>query len=145
MCGVIWHLFVSCFKVSMLLLTVNVWGFHFEMWSDEYSLSQFWVILLMEMYGQPWLELPYLKNIWRSHSHHCIITPWATLILCSIELTNISPIFGPYWHESIAQLLRICQLRFRDVNFPFHVILKVFYGIEVWWLWRLFDNSQLIE
>ncbi len=42
--------------------------------------------------------------------------------------------FGPYWHDSITQLLQIY-----DVNLPFHHIPKVLYWIEIWWLWRPFE------
>ncbi len=28
--------------------------------------------------------------------------------------------FGPYWHDSITQLLQICRLHIHDVNLPFH-------------------------
>ncbi len=47
--------------------------------------------------------------------------------------------FGPYWHESITQLLQICRLHIHDVNLPFHHIPKVLYWIEIWWLWRPFE------
>ncbi len=30
--------------------------------------------------------------------------------------------FGPYWHDSITQLLQICRLHIHDVNLPFHHI-----------------------
>ncbi len=46
---------------------------------------------------------------------------------------------GPYWHDSITQLLQICQLHFHDVNLPFHHIPKELYWIEIWWLWRSFE------
>ncbi len=42
--------------------------------------------------------------------------------------------FGPYWHDSITQLLQICRLHIHDVNLPFHHIPKVLYWIEIWWL-----------
>ncbi len=42
--------------------------------------------------------------------------------------------FGPYWHDSIMQLLQICRLHIHDVNLPFHHIPKVLYWIEIWWL-----------
>ncbi len=35
--------------------------------------------------------------------------------------------FGPYWHDSITQLLQICRLHIHDVNLPFHHIPKVLY------------------
>ncbi len=44
--------------------------------------------------------------------------------------------FGPYWHDSIMQLLYICWLHIHDANLPFHHIPKVLYWIEIWWLWR---------
>ncbi len=37
--------------------------------------------------------------------------------------------FGPYWHDSITQLLQICQLHIHDANLPFHHIPKVLYVI----------------
>ncbi len=46
---------------------------------------------------------------------------------------------GPYWHESITQLLQIYQLHIHDVNLPFLHIPKVLYWIEIWWLWRTFE------
>ncbi len=46
--------------------------------------------------------------------------------------------FGPYWHDSIMQLLQICRLHIHDVNLPFHHIPNVLYWIEIWWLWRTF-------
>ncbi len=52
--------------------------------------------------------------------------------------------FGPYWHDSITQLLQICRLHIHDVNLPFHHIPKVLYWIEIWWLWRTFELSELI-
>ncbi len=47
--------------------------------------------------------------------------------------------FGPYWHDSITQLLQICRLHIHDANLPFHYIPKVLYWIEIWWLWRSFE------
>ncbi len=47
--------------------------------------------------------------------------------------------FGPYWHDSITQLLQICRLHIHDANLPFHHIPKVLYWIEIWWLWRPFE------
>ncbi len=47
--------------------------------------------------------------------------------------------FGPYWHDSITQLLQICRLHIHDENLPFHHIPKVLYWMEIWWLWRLFE------
>ncbi len=47
--------------------------------------------------------------------------------------------FGPYWHDSIMQLLQICQLHIHDGNLPFHHIPKVLYWIEIWWLWSPFE------
>jgi len=43
--------------------------------------------------------------------------------------------FGPYWHDSITQLLQICRLHIHNVNLPFHHISKVLYWTEIWWLW----------
>ncbi len=37
--------------------------------------------------------------------------------------------FGPYWHDSITQLLQICRLHIHDANLPFHHIPKELY----WW------------
>ncbi len=42
--------------------------------------------------------------------------------------------FCPYWHDSITQLLQICRLH----------IPKMLYWIEIWWLWRPFEKSELI-
>ncbi len=47
--------------------------------------------------------------------------------------------FGPYWHDSITQLLQICRLHIHDVNLPFQHIPKILYWIEIWWLWRPFE------
>ncbi len=47
--------------------------------------------------------------------------------------------FGPYWHDSITQLLHICPLHIHDANLLFHHITKVLYWIEIWWLWRPFE------
>ena len=52
--------------------------------------------------------------------------------------------FGPYWRVSITQLLQICRLHIHDVNLPFHHILKGLYWIDIWWLWRPFEYSELI-
>ncbi len=52
--------------------------------------------------------------------------------------------FGPYWHDSITQLLQICQLRIHDANLRSHHIPKVLYWIQIWWLWRPFEKSELI-
>ncbi len=41
--------------------------------------------------------------------------------------------FGPYWHDSITQLLQICRLHIHDDNLSFHHIPKVLYWIEIWW------------
>ncbi len=49
--------------------------------------------------------------------------------------------FGPYWHDSITQ---ICRLYIQDVNLSFHHIPKLLYWIEIWWLWRPFEESELI-
>ncbi len=37
--------------------------------------------------------------------------------------------FGPYWHESITQLLQICRLHIHDAILPFHHIPKVLYTL----------------
>ncbi len=47
--------------------------------------------------------------------------------------------FGPYWHDSITQLLQICRLHIHDANLSFHHIPKVLYWIEIWWRWRPFE------
>ncbi len=47
--------------------------------------------------------------------------------------------FGPYWHDSITQLLQICRLHIHDENLSFHHIPKMLYWIEIWWLWRTFE------
>ncbi len=47
--------------------------------------------------------------------------------------------FGPYWHDSITQLLQICRLHIHDANLPFHHITKMLYWIEIWWLWGPFE------
>ncbi len=47
--------------------------------------------------------------------------------------------WGPYWHDSITQLLQICRLHIHDANLPFLRIQKVLYWIEIWWLWRPFE------
>ncbi len=47
--------------------------------------------------------------------------------------------FGPYWHDSITQLLQICQLHIHDANLPFNQIPKVLYWTEIWWPWRPFE------
>ncbi len=52
--------------------------------------------------------------------------------------------FGPYWHDSITQLLQICRLHIHDANLPFHHIPKVLYWIDFWWLWRPFEKRELI-
>ena len=52
--------------------------------------------------------------------------------------------FGPYWHDSITQLLQICRLHIYDANLPFHHISKVLYWIEIWWQWRPLEYSELI-
>lgn len=52
--------------------------------------------------------------------------------------------FGPYWYDSITQLLQICRLHTHDANLLFHHIPKVLYWIEIWWLWRPFEYSELI-
>ncbi len=39
--------------------------------------------------------------------------------------------FGPYWHDSITQLLQICRLHIHDANLPFHHIPNVLYWIEI--------------
>ncbi len=52
--------------------------------------------------------------------------------------------FGPYWHDSITQLLQNCRLHIHYANLPFHHIPKVLYCIEIWWLWRPFEWSELI-
>ncbi len=52
--------------------------------------------------------------------------------------------FGSYCHDSITQLLQICRLHIHDENLSFHHIPKVLYWIEIWWLWRSFEQSELI-
>ncbi len=47
--------------------------------------------------------------------------------------------FGPYWHDSITQLLQICRLVIHDENLSFLHIPKVLYWIEIWGLWRPFE------
>ena len=38
----------------------------------------------------------------------------------------------------------MCRLHIYDANLPFHHIPKVLYWIDIWWLWRLLENSELI-
>jgi len=38
--------------------------------------------------------------------------------------------FGPYWHDSITQLLQICRLHIHDANLPFHHIPNVHIGLR---------------
>ncbi len=38
--------------------------------------------------------------------------------------------FGPYWHESMTQLLLICRLHIHDANLPFHRIPKCSIGLR---------------
>ncbi len=38
--------------------------------------------------------------------------------------------FGPYWHDSITQLLQICRLHIHDATLPFHHIPKVLIGLR---------------
>ncbi len=52
--------------------------------------------------------------------------------------------FGPYWHDSITQLLQICRLHKHDVNLSFHHIPKVLYWIEIWWLWRPWVKELIV-
>ena len=52
--------------------------------------------------------------------------------------------FAPCWHDSITQLLQICWLHIYDANLPFHHIPKVLCWIEIWWLWRPLEYSELI-
>ncbi len=52
--------------------------------------------------------------------------------------------FGPYWLDSITQLLQIHRLHIHDANLPFHHIPKVLYWIKTWWLWRPFEYTELI-
>ena len=41
--------------------------------------------------------------------------------------------FGPYWHDSIMQLLQICCLHIHDVNLPFHHIpQRCSIGLRFW-------------
>ncbi len=47
--------------------------------------------------------------------------------------------FGPYWHDSITQLLQICRLHIHDENLSFLHIPKLLYWIEIWGLWRPFE------
>lgn len=51
--------------------------------------------------------------------------------------------FGPYWHDSITQFLQISRLHIYDANLLFHLIPKVLCCVEIWWLWRPFDYSEL--
>ncbi len=47
--------------------------------------------------------------------------------------------FGPYWYDSITQLLQICRLHIHDANLPFQHIPKVLYWIEIWCQWRALE------
>ncbi len=49
--------------------------------------------------------------------------------------------FGPYWHDSITQLLQICLLHIHDENLSFHHIPKLLYWIEIWGLiYKVYKN-----
>lgn len=41
-------------------------------------------------------------------------------------------------------LLQICWLHIHNANLPFHHIPKMFYWIEIWWMWGSFKYSELI-
>ncbi len=71
------------------------------------------------------------------------------LILHSIDSTRCWIHSSEIWvhidrHDSIMQLLQICRLHIHDANLPFHHIPKVLYWIEIWWLWRPFEESEHI-
>lgn len=42
--------------------------------------------------------------------------------------------FGPYWRDSVTQLLQICKLHVYDANLPFHNVPKELCWIETWGL-----------
>lgn len=52
--------------------------------------------------------------------------------------------FGSYWHDSFTQLLQICWLHIHNANLLFHCIPKVLYWMDIWWLQRQYEGSELI-
>ena len=52
--------------------------------------------------------------------------------------------FGPYWHDSITQLLQICWQHIHDTNLLLQHISKVLFWMEIWRLWRPVEFSELI-
>jgi len=54
----------------------------------------------------------------------------------NMVLENFLRDFVPYWHDSIMHI--------HDVNLQFQHISKLLYWIEICWLWRPFEFSELI-
>lgn len=52
--------------------------------------------------------------------------------------------FGAHGHDHVTQILKICWLHIHGVNPFFHHITKMLDWIEIWWLWKLFEWSELI-
>ncbi len=56
--------------------------------------------------------------------------------------------FGPYWHDSITQLLLICRLHIHDANLRFHHITYIYIYIYIWcvcifFLYFIFNKTNL--
>ncbi len=93
---------------------------------------------------------PQLGNLWYTLTDHFIrytllVPGWTPVCLQNClnsswhrfnkVLETFLRDFGPYWYDSITQLLQICRLHIHDVNLSFHHIPKVLYCTEIWWLW----------
>lgn len=77
-----------------------------------------------------------LVPCWYFYYQSCLNSLWH--IFNKLRKTFLRD-FGPWWHDSVTQLLHICHIH--DENLPFYHIPVGFYRIEIWWLWRLFEFS----
>ncbi len=58
---------------------------------------------------------------------NCLNSPWNRF---NKMLETFLRDFGPYWHDSITQLLQICRLHIHDANLPFHHIPRCSIGLR---------------
>jgi len=67
--------------------------------------------------------------------HNCLNSTWHWFnkVLKAL-FTNV----GPYWQDSILQLMEINGVHIQGTKLPFHHIPKMLYWVEIWWLWGPF-------
>ncbi len=116
--------------ISLAMLTINK---H----SKEYKYSYIYICIHIPTLTGHFIRFTLLVPGWTPFClQNCLHSSWHRF---NKVLETFLRDFGPYWHNSVMQLLQICRLHIHDANLPFHHIPKVLCWIEIWWLWRRFE------